>query len=154
LDYQPFSSLTLIAVQRYVYEDKRQLIEGHFVQDGGEATVTRYDNSTSMRYSNVSPKIAVGYSLSTIHHVYTSYVREFRAGGISPLSSYPSQKPLSTYASEYSDNVEIGSKNMFADRKLKLNVTLFYTRMRNGQVPVLVMPEALTLIHNSAKLTS
>lgn len=154
VDFQLLPSLTLTAGLRYDYEHKKLQIEGHFVPDAGEVMVTRTDTSASAHYSNFSPKLALGYSLSKAHHVYAMYNRGFRAGGISPLSSDPSEKALTPYESEYSDNLEIGSKNMFMDRKLKLNVTVFFTQMKNGQIPVLVMPEALTLMRNSARLTS
>ncbi|NGM62251.1 TonB-dependent receptor [Sphingobacterium sp. SGG-5] len=154
VDYQLLPSLTLTAGLRYDYEHKKLRIEGHFVPDEGEAMVTRTDTSASAHYSNFSPKLALGYRFSNAHRVYAMYNRGFRAGGISPLSSDPSEKALSPYESEHSDNFEIGSKNMFMDRKLKLNVTVFYTQMKNGQIPVLVMPEALTLMRNSGRLTS
>src|SRR5690606_10967889 len=144
---------TLTAGLRYDYEHKKLRIEELSVPDGGEAEVTQAEDEASADYSNFSPKVALGYSFSKPHHMYAMYNRGFRAGGISPWSS-DRERVLAPYKSEYSDNFDIGSKNMFMDKKLKLNVTVFFTQMKNGQIPVLVMPEALTLIRNSARLTS
>lgn len=155
VDYQLTSSLSLIAGLRYDYEHKQQQIEGIVVPDGGEAIVMRTDTSASADYGNFSPKIALNYSLSENHNFYGVYSRGFRAGGISQYSSTsPQAKPLVPYDSEYSNNFEIGTKNMFAGKKLKLNAALFYTQITDGQIPVLVMPEALTLIRNAAKMVS
>lgn len=154
IDYQLSSSLSLIGGLRYDYEQKEQQIEGIFLPDGGEAVITRTDTSASKAYRNFSPKIALNYSLSKEHNFYGAYSKGFRAGGISKLSSDPSAPPLVPYDSEYSNNFEIGSKNMFAGKRLRLNAALFYTRIKNGQIPVLIMPEALTVIRNAAKLES
>lgn len=154
IDYQLSSSLNLIAGLRYDHEYKKQQIEGAFLPDGGEAVITRTDTSTSEVYRNLSPKITLSYRLSKDHNFYGMYSKGFRAGGISQLSSDPSTPPLVPYDSEYSNNLEIGSKNMFVENRLRLNATLFYTQIKNGQIPVLMMPEALTLIRNAAKLES
>src|SRR5690606_29944326 len=81
-----------------------------------QAVITRTDTSASEAYGNFSPKIALNYSLSKEHNFYGIYSKGFRAGGISQLSSDPSAPPLVPYDSEYSDNFEIGSKNMFAGK--------------------------------------
>ncbi|ADY51280.1 TonB-dependent receptor [Pseudopedobacter saltans DSM 12145] len=154
IDYQLSSSLSLIAGLRYDYEHKQQQIGGMVIPEGGKQLVTRTDTSASANYGNYSPKIALNYSLSENHNFYGVYSRGFRAGGISEYSSDPSQAPLISYDSEYSNNFEIGTKNMLVGRKLKLNAALFYTQITNGQIPVLVMPEALTLIRNAAKMAS
>src|SRR5690606_3468178 len=125
-----------------------------FVPDGGEPITTRTDTAASDTYQNLSPKFAVRYTLSADNQIYGAYSRGCRAGGISELSPDPSEPPLVSYDSEYSDNLEIGSKNMFANRRLRVNATVFYTRIKDGQIPVLVMPEALTLMRNAARLES
>ncbi|RRN76567.1 TonB-dependent receptor, partial [Pseudoxanthomonas sp. SGD-10] len=153
-DYQLTSSLSVIAGLRYDYENKEQYIKGEFLPDGGEAIVTRSDTSSTAKFNAFSPKLALSYQLAEYNHLYASYSRGFRAGGISQLSSDPSQPPLYAFDPEYSNNFEVGLKNMFLDRRLKLNFTLFYTEISNSQVPTLVMPEALTLIKNAGELSS
>ena len=58
------------------------------------------------------------------------------------------------YDPEKSTNFEIGSKNMFLNKKLRFNLALFYTKVTDGQIPMLLMPEALTLIRNAAEMSS
>jgi len=155
IDYQLSPSLSLIAGLRYDYEHKKQQIEGLVIPDGGEALVTRTDTSASSSYGNFSPKIALSYHLSGNHDIYGVYSRGFRAGGISQYASNsPQAAPLVPYDSEHSNNFEIGTKNTFAGKRIRVNAALFYTQVRNGQIPVLVMPEAQTLIRNAAKMES
>lgn len=154
LNYQLAPSLEILGGLRYDREYKRQQIGREFVPDGGEPITTRTDTAASDTYQNLSPKFAVRYTLSADNQIYGAYSRGFRAGGISELSPDPSEPPLVSYDSEYSDNLEIGSKNMFANRRLRVNATVFYTRIKDGQIPVLVMPEALTLMRNAARLES
>src|SRR5687767_4686255 len=82
------------------------------------------------------------------------YSRGFRTGGLSQLSSDPSQPPLYPYQPEYSNNIEIGVKNNFFINKLHVNLAAFITYLDNAQVPTLILPDAITIIKNTGKLTS
>jgi iron complex outermembrane receptor protein len=86
--------------------------------------------------------------------LYLSYSRGYRAGGLTPLGSDPSQVPLSAFDPEYSNNVEFGWKNFLLNRRLKLNATLFYSFVENVQVPTLILPDAITVVRNSGKMTT
>src|SRR5690606_12826242 len=86
--------------------------------------------------------------------VYGSYTRGFRTGGISQLSSDPTEASLRPFDPEYSDNVEIGAKNMLLDRRLEVNVAAFYTRVHDAQVPTLVLPDAITVTQNTGRMES
>jgi iron complex outermembrane receptor protein len=153
-DYQLTPDLSVIVGLRYDFESKDQQIKGEFLPDGGEVIVTRSDTSSKAQFNAFSPKLALSYQLADNNNLYASYSRGFRAGGISQLSSDPSQPPLYAYDPEYSNNFEVGSKNEFLERRLKLNVALFYAQVNNAQVPTLVMPDALTLIRNAGELSS
>jgi len=86
--------------------------------------------------------------------VYVSYSRGFRTGGLTQLSADPSQPPLYPYHPEYSNNIELGTKNVFFNSHLRVNAVLFLTYLNNAQVPVLVLPDAITITKNTGKLTS
>jgi iron complex outermembrane receptor protein len=86
--------------------------------------------------------------------LYLTYSRGYRTGGLTQLSSDPSQPPLYPFKPEYSDNVEVGIKNNIFSNRLYLAIAAFYTRVRDAQVPTLVLPDAFTITRNAGKLTS
>src|SRR5690606_38854990 len=82
------------------------------------------------------------------------YTRGFRAGGISQLSSDPGEASLQPFEPEYSNNVEVGSKNMLWNQRLQLNLAAFYSRVSNAQVPTLILPDAITMTQNTGRMES
>jgi iron complex outermembrane receptor protein len=50
--------------------------------------------------------------------------------------------------------VEVGTKNIFSDNRLKINFAAFYMEIIDAQVPTLVLPSAITVTRNTGKLTS
>ena len=157
-----FGQLTYVITQqwdvtagiRYDYEHKKETVASAFQPDGGDATVTQADTSSTANFKAFTPKLNLAYHLTGANNFYASYSRGFRAGGISQISSDPSQPPLFAYKPEYSDNYEIGTKNLFFDKKLRVNVAAFYTLVTNAQVPTLVLPDAITITKNAGKLNS
>lgn len=139
---------------RYDYEHKKEEVKGEFQPDGGNAQVTQNDTSSAATFHAITPKISLVYHVTPQSNLYGSYSRGFRAGGISQISSDPSQPPLFAYKPEYSDNYEIGSKNSYFNNRLRVNVTLFYTLVNNAQVPSLILPDAITVTKNAGKLNS
>lgn len=139
---------------RYDYERDKQSIAGQSQLDGGTTMVTRSDTSSTASFKAFSPKISLGYHINTASNIYADYSRGFRTGGISPLSSDPSQPPLFSYNPESSNNFEAGTKNDFWDNRIRLNFTLFYTLVNNVQVPTLILPDAITVTRNAGKLKS
>ncbi|GAB3881037.1 TonB-dependent receptor [Spirosoma agri] len=139
---------------RYDYEHKKQSVLGEFQQDGDVAMVTQPDTSATATFTAISPKASLAYQWTENHQVYGTYSRGYRAGGITQLSSDPSQPPLYAYKPEYSNNVEIGVKNTFWNNQLRVNVAAFYTQVQDAQVPTLVLPDAITITRNAGQLTS
>ncbi|MCW3091825.1 MAG: TonB-dependent receptor [Ferruginibacter sp.] len=154
INYELLKKLGLIAGMRYDYENKELEVTGEYQPDGQGAMVTTPDTAAAAHFQAVSPKLGLQYQLNDHHNVYASYSRGFRTGGLTQLSSDPSQPPLYPYQPEYSNNVEVGFKNnLFADR-FHLNVSGFYTIVNNAQLPTLVLPEAITVTRNTGELTS
>jgi iron complex outermembrane receptor protein len=139
---------------RYDVEHKKEEVKGEFQPDGQSAIVTRPDTSSTANFNAFTPKVTVAYHLTDNNNLFASYSRGFRAGGISQLGSDPSQPPLYAYKPEYSDNYEVGSKNTFLDKKLRVNISAFYTLVNNAQVPTLILPDAITVTKNAGKLNS
>jgi len=98
--------------------------------------------------------LGLAYHASENSNLYITYSRGYRTGGLTQLGSDPSQPPLHPYKPEYSDNIEIGIKNNLLLNRLYLNIAAFYTRVKDAQVPTLVIPDAITITRNAGKLTS
>lgn len=154
ISYQITPSLSLIAGARWDYENKESTVLGEYQKDPDPIVVVRPDTSASVTYNAFSPKIGLAYQLNKSGMIYLNYSRGFRAGGLTQLSSDPSQPPLFTFDPEYSNNFELGTKNSFFDRRLTVNATVFFTRLTNSQVPTLILPDAITVTRNAGKLES
>ncbi|RWY50874.1 TonB-dependent receptor [Mucilaginibacter gilvus] len=144
----------LTAGLRYDYEHKKEEIKGEFQMDGDAPVVTQNDTSSTASFKAFTPKLSLAYHVSEASNLYATYSRGFRAGGLSQLGADPSSPPLFAYKPEYSNNFEVGSKNLFFDNKLRVNASLFYISINNAQVPTLVLPQAIVLTRNAGKLRS
>lgn len=156
VNYSISSKLNLIGGVRYDYEKKNYNVLGQYQKDPNPDPIfdTRPDTSASASFSALSPKLGLQYTIDADHNLFLTYSRGFRTGGLTQLSSDPSQPPLYPYDPEYSNNIEAGVKNDFLNKRLRLNLTLFLTYVNNAQVPTLVLPDAITVTRNAGKLNS
>ncbi len=156
LSYQLNDRLRIIGGLRYDYEHKEQDALGEFYFDGSDepAFETRSDTSATASYNAISPKLGLAYDINERSNFYFTYARGFRAGGLTAISPDPSQPPLYAYKPEYSDNLEAGIKNMLLDNQLKLNISAFYIKSSDVQVPTLILPQAFTITQNAGELQS
>ncbi|MGV3764047.1 TonB-dependent receptor [Parapedobacter sp.] len=154
LGYRFDNGLELQAGLRYDYEHAALDARGEFQPDGGDLVVLQPDTSASADFYALSPSFSVKYAFHDRSQIYGSYTRGFRAGGISQLSSDPSEAALRAFDPEYSDNVEVGTKNRLFNRQLEVNLAAFYTRVHNAQVPTLVLPDAITVTQNTGRMES
>lgn len=154
--YRMAERLDVIAGMRYDYENKKQDVLGEYQKDPSQEPLFpfRTDTVASANFHAVSPRLGITYHLSAEQLLFASYSRGFRAGGLTPLSSDPSQPALFAFKPEYSNNIEAGIKNTFLHRRLSINITAFYTTVRDAQVPTLVLPDAVTITRNTGKLSS
>ena len=152
LQYQITAKLKLTGGIRYDYEHRKLSVESEY--EKGDFTVAiPPDSSAKAHFDAVSPKLSLQYSFSQNNNVYLTYSRGYRVGGLSPLPPDPSGPvALSSYSPENSNNYEVGSKNVFFENKLRVNLAAYITYVNNAQVPTLVLPDAITLIRNTGKL--
>ena len=137
------------------YENQSESVMGQYQHDpSNKLYTTTADTLGRTHFNALSPKLSLDYQVNTNSLWYGIYSRGFRAGGLSPLSSDPSQPPLLGYLPEYSNNFETGIKNNWLGNKLILNLALFYTRVIDAQVPSLILPDAITITKNTGQLTS
>jgi iron complex outermembrane receptor protein len=154
VSYQITEQLTATAGLRYDYEHKRLLASGEYLIPTMDPIITQGDTLAKANFHAISPKVSLAYTISDNNNVYASYSRGYRAGGITQLASDPTSKPLDTYKPEYSNNFEIGTKNTFFDQRLSVNIAAFYVNITDAQIPVLILPDALTTTRNAGKLVS
>ena len=153
--YSLTAQLNITFGMRYDYEHQEQSVLGEYQHDPNPNTIViRPDTSGKISFSAFSPKVSVDYHLNERSMLYSIYSRGFRTGGLSPLSSDPSQPPLIGFKPEYSNNFELGLKNTLLNNVLIFNIALFYTNVNNVQVPTLVLPDAITVTKNAGKLSS
>lgn len=154
LTYALTEELSVTAGLRYDYEHKKQNVYGEMFMQGETPAPDQKDTTATASYNAVSPKVSIAYLMSVDHNLYATYSRGFRAGGLTQLGSDRSVKSLSSYKPEHGDNIELGSKNTFLDQRLSLNMSVFYVRLTDAQIPVLVLPDAITLTRNAGKMSS
>ena len=152
--YQLTPQLELTAGLRYDYEHQSENVLGQYQPDGAPAFTTTPDTSGKTSFHAWSPKATLSYFLSKSQTIYGTYSRGFRTGGLTQLSSDPSQPPLYAYQPEYSNNFEAGWKTNVIRGKLQANLAVFYSTIRNAQVPTLVLPDAITVTRNAGRLNS
>lgn len=141
---------------RYDYEKRKQSVKGEYQHDPDPNPIfeTVPDTTATANFAALSPKASLQLDITDNSAIYASYSRGFRTGGLTQLSSDPSQPPLFAYDPEFSNNFEIGSKNVLWQNKVQLNVSLFHISVTDAQVPTLVLPDAITIIRNTGELTS
>ena len=146
----------LVGGLRYDYEYKKQSVLGEYQHDPNPDPIfaTRPDTTASIRFYAFSPKLGATWHATENQTLFITYSRGYRTGGLTALSSDPSQPPLYRYKPEYSGNAELGIKNTFLNNQLMVNFTVFYVTITDAQVPTLILPDAITITKNAGKLTS
>lgn len=152
--YSLTPKLQLTAGLRYDYEHQRENVLGEYQPDGASAIVTTPDTTGKTSFHAWSPKGTLSYFITRNQTLYATYSRGFRSGGLTQLSSDPSQPPLYGYAPEYSNNFELGWKGDLIQNRLQVRLAAFYSTIRNAQVPTLILPDAITVTKNAGKLNS
>ncbi len=154
VNYAVTKELELIAGLRYDYEHRYLNVQGLYQPDGQSAIVSTPDTAAALHFGAVSPKVGAKYTITGHSMVFATYNRGYRPGGLTQLSTDPTQPPLYPYQPEYSNNVEAGIKNNWFDHILQVNVTAFLSHVNDAQVPTLVLPSAITITRNTGKLMS
>ena len=133
-------------------ENKKMTVRGEYQKPPGPAVVTSPETTSSTQFAAISPRLSLQYKQHENHLVYASYSRGFRTGGLSGLSSDPSQLPLIAYKPEYSNMFEMGAKGKNTDNTLRYGFALFYNAVTDIQAPELLLPDALTIIRNAGRM--
>lgn len=154
LNYRITPALKITGGLRYDRERRRQDISGIYENDLGASFPFRTDTGAAVTFSSVSPRLGIAWQATEDRLIFLNYSRGYRAGGLTPLSSDPSQPALFPFDAEFSSGIEAGMKNSFAEQRVIVNIAAFYTIVRNAQVPTLVLPDAVTITRNTGRLAS
>lgn len=84
-------------------------------------------------YSAVQPQVSLRYKVSSDLAFYTSYGEGFRSGGFNAAGAAQDFGYPEDYPSETSHAYEVGMKSQWLDRRILLNLALFYTDIDNAQ---------------------
>ncbi|CAN5476469.1 TonB-dependent receptor [soil metagenome] len=139
LGYKLTDALEVTAGGRYTYETKD--IRGYFAPGAAGA----YGDKSS--FKSFTPKVGVNYQAAPDHFLYASAGKGFRAGGYT--SAADSRAVGETpYGPEKVTAYEIGSKNEFAGRKIKLNLAAFMNDFKDILVGRFIDGTAITVMFN------
>ncbi len=152
--YALSKTFSLTGGLRYDYQESKEEVSGMYVPDGMPGFVTQPDTSGKTSFSAWSPMVSFIYSANENAHIYISYNRGYRTGGLTQLSTDPTQPPLYPYQPEYSNNYELGFKGNYFENRLHANLAVFYSTVQDAQIPTLILPDAITIIKNAGGLTS
>ena len=155
LEYDFAKNWNVAGGLRYDYQESKSEVSGLYLPDGSTVGFqTQPDTSGKTSYHALSPMLSVSYHANEHAHIYASYNRGYRTGGLTQLSSDPSQPPLYAYQPEYSNNFELGLKSNYYNNRIHANLAVFYNTVQDVQVPTLILPDAITVIKNAGGLVS
>jgi outer membrane receptor protein involved in Fe transport len=98
--------------------------------------VQGYSNN-QVSFGKFTGRAVLDYNITEDNLIYLSYSRGYKSGGINPPLS-PGNLVSTTFAPEYVNAFEIGSKNSFANGKVTLNLTGFYYDYKGLQLSRIV----------------
>ncbi|MCG2842162.1 TonB-dependent receptor [Sandaracinobacter sp. RS1-74] len=109
---------------------------GNFDADPG-LPGTQLWQERSVHFSEFTGRAVVDWNITDDNMVYASYSRGYKSGGINPPLA-PVFEVSDSFAPEFVDAFEIGSKNRFMDGTLQLNLTGFYYKYKGLQLSRIV----------------
>lgn len=146
--YSITDQLTVSAGIRYSYEEKDFRLA--FFQGASAGTST----TPSEDFDAVTGRVILQYEFTDDIMAFGGWSRGFRSGGFNGRAA--SINSAGPYESETVDNFEGGLRMEFADKRVRINPTVFYTKYDDQQVEVSGpspggIPE--TLVQNAASST-
>src|SRR5450432_2952067 len=155
MEYALSNHFSAVAGLRYDYQQSNAEVSGLYLPDGSiNGFPTQPDTSGNASYHAFSPMLSFSFNPNENAHLYISYKQGYRTGGLTQLSTDPSQPPLYPYQPEYSHNYELGLKTNYLENRLHANFSVFYCTVQDVQIPTLILPDAITVIKNAGGLTS
>ena len=137
--YEPLDGFSLTAGYRFSFDDKTETASaagtGAKIDPATGNTIPSYFSQRTHN-ENASWNLQLQYQVTIDSMVYIAGRRGYIAGGINLQDTLPSpQNPLTKYAPQVLDDVEIGTKTDWSigDVKLRTNVDVFQSYFKNLQ---------------------
>lgn len=108
----------------------------------GSAAGCEAFQNRSVSFGEWTGRAVLDYKISNNNLLYASYSRGYKSGGINPPLQ-PIFAVSDSFAPEFVNAFEIGSKNTFLDGSLRLNVTGFYYQYKALQLSRIVARTAV-----------
>jgi outer membrane receptor protein involved in Fe transport len=145
--YEPLDNLKFTLGLRYTDDDKKQrnlpvgLLTPGFGYNPALTTVSeaRFKETTGRLGVDWQPDL--GFTNDTL--VYAAYARGYKGGGINPPQSVGLAGVSSSFAPEFIDAFEIGTKNTLLDGRLLLNLTGFFYDYQGYQISRIISRTAV-----------
>ena len=116
---------------RWTDEDKRADVLNRGYSDGTYTTPISVvaDFDKTINFTNLSPKVSLGYQATDDILVYGLATRGFKSGGYN-IRAQATAVPRSAepFADEVVDSYEVGAKMAFLDQRLFLNLSAFHNK--------------------------
>lgn len=144
--------LQLTGGMRYDHEQRGMSVSSQYHKDNFSMALVD-DTSASVHFYIFSPRAGVLYKIDSSSNIFFNYSRGYRTGGLTQISADPSQPPLFPFKPEFGDNFELGFKSEVR-RQMQFFFTGFFAVIHDAQIPVLVLPDAITITRNAGELVS
>ena len=154
LGYKISEKITLTGGLRVDNENRSMTVSSEYEKQPMDPIVTQQPQYAKTNYTAFSPKLGFQFQPLENQLVYLTYARGFRSGGLSSISSDPSQLPLRAFLPEFSNMFELGTKGGNKKQTFRYSFSAFYNLVTNIQTPLLILPDAVTVTQNAGKLRS
>src|SRR5690606_35388144 len=123
---------------RYTDEDKRAVVLNRAYLDANFDTVIAVpaDFDKTVSFSNISPRISLGYQVNPDILVYGLASRGFKSGGYNIRANAAVPHTLLPFDDESVDSFEIGAKMALLEQRMFLNLSAFHNRYEDIQLSV------------------
>lgn len=154
MSYKVNDKVSVNGGMRIDRENRQLTIGSEYEKQPRPAFPVMKDTTGKSSYGAFSPKLGIQYQLNANELMYLSFSRGFRSGGLTSISSDPSQIPLSAYNPEFSNMFEAGFKGQDKNKHIRYAVAFFYNNVQDIQTPFLLLPDAVTIIQNAGKMNA
>ena len=123
---------------RYTDEEKHAVVLNRAYSDANFDTVisTPADFDKTVDFTNVSPKVSLGYQVNPDVLVYGLASRGFKSGGYNIRANSAVPHTLLPFDDESVDSFEVGAKMGLLDQRLFLNLSAFHNKYEDIQLSV------------------
>lgn len=138
-EYAPFAqvelpvsdSFTITAGLRWHYTERKGALGMHINADGKLLGFTDSHSRLKEDWSEFLPRLNFSYRLTDDHMLYAGVSRSFLPGGF----NYASTSGVdAVYDAQTAWNYEIGAKTNWLDKRLSVNLALFYSDFKDLQI--------------------